>query len=157
VMLPFLLPSFLARHLHGLEGEGVFGASHSQCFHDSISAGSSQLFPLRFACSAPLQHNRAEAGVELAPARQQPTISQASPGCHQHRIPFDEASYPGNLFLIKQGTWVHRKGHCRPFQEHCGQSKQEAEGRSMAGAPPWPRGVGQVTSHTELVPLLLQE
>lgn len=25
VMLPFLLPAFLARHLHGLEGEGVFG------------------------------------------------------------------------------------------------------------------------------------
>lgn len=101
--------------------------------------------------------NRAEAGVELAPARQQPTINQASPGCHQHRIPFDEASYPGNLFLIKQDTWVHRKGHCRPFQERCGQSKQEAEGRSMAGTPPWPRGVGHVTSHIELVPLLLWE
>lgn len=105
--------------------------------------------------------SRAEAGVELAPSRQEPAITQASMGCHQRRIPFDEASYPGNPFLIKQDTWVRRKGHCRPFrvlrERAVGRANRKPRDGPLVATPPLPRGVGQVTSHLELVLLPLRQ
>lgn len=66
IMLPFL-PSSLFSWLGDCvdsRGKVGFGAAYLQYFNDSISLveaqGSSLLFPLRFACSAPLRHNNSQ-------------------------------------------------------------------------------------------------